>query len=68
MSNMHAMAAKIVVWHSILMLSISSFGLAQEKAIDETLGRPSRFMRGDFVQVIYQARYEGEAEVVEPKG
>ena len=65
---MHAMAAKIVVWHSILMLSISSFGLAQEKAIDETLGRPSRFMRGDFVQVIYQTRYEGEAEVVEPKG
>jgi len=65
---MHAMAAKILVWQSILVLSISSFGLAQEKSIGNALGHPSKFMRGDFVQVIYQARYEGETEVLEPKG
>lgn len=65
---MHAMAAKIVVWQSILVLFISSFGLAQEKSIADALGHPSKFMRGDFVQVIYQSRYQGETEVVEPMG
>jgi hypothetical protein len=65
---MREMAAKIVVWNSFLLLSLTSFCLAQDKTIEDAFGHPSKFIRGDFVQVIFQARYDGKTEVVEPKG
>jgi hypothetical protein len=48
---------------------LCSFCFAQEEdIIAQTYDHPSKFMRGDFVQLIYQARNAPKSVVVDPKG
>jgi len=58
------MKAQLMLW-TVLLMGTTAFG---QPDFPEGERPVSKFMRGDFVQVIFQRKFQGPSEVVEPKG
>jgi hypothetical protein len=52
----------------MFFLSLVHSACLGQQDLPDAVQQKSRFMRGDFAQVIYQKNYRGRSEIVEPKG